>query len=343
MAMRVGVIGLGFMGRAHVGAYARLDSCRIVALSDPRIDAIRSGQGTANGNLKTGAGEWPVDWKAVRPFTDAGALLRDPEIDAVSICTPTHTHAELTRAALAAGKHVLVEKPLAVSEREVEEVAAAARRAGRLCMPAMVMRFWPGWAWLRERIADGTLGQLKALQLERLGSRPAWNKEFYEDDAKTGGALVDLHIHDADFVVHALGMPARVSSVGTLTQVSTQYSFAERPDVVVTAVGGWAQQASFGFRMRYLASFERATAEFDLAFGDQPVRVHDRDGSRPAAVPVESAYDAEVWHFVRAVEAWPQPLEGTPGPEDAIRVARVLKAERQSLMEGAAVAVRSGD
>lgn len=333
--LHVGVIGLGFMGRTHLAAYqsAARDGLgvRVAAVADPRVAEIVKGA-SAGGNLNTGAVSGPLVGADVRLFTSPGDLIADPDVSLVSICTPTDTHADLAIAALGAGKHVLVEKPVALDPADVRRINEAARAAGRLCMPAMVMRFWPGWAWLRDRITDGSLGRLKSLSLERLGSRPAWNPGFYADDEKSGGALVDLHIHDADFVLWCLGKPDGVTSSGSLEQVTTSYRFKNHPRLAVgaavVATGGWSQHPNFGFRMRYLANFEQATAEFDLARADTPVMLHDAQGSRPVALPTLGGYDAEVRHMIAAVRD-ATPLAATL--DDAAKVAELLMAERAAL------------
>lgn len=329
--IRVGIIGLGFMGRTHWAAYQSASkaghACAIVAAADAMIEKIGA---PAGGNMNTGAAA--LDFTGIAKHQSPADLLSRSDVDLVSICTPTDTHVELALAALKAGKHMLLEKPVALDPADVRRIDAAAKAAGKLCMPAMVMRFWPGWTWLRDRIHDGSLGKLKSLYLERLGSRPAWNPGFYADDQKSGGALVDLHIHDADFVLWCLGKPASVSSSGSLEQVTTSYRFAGHPKLAagasVIATGGWGQNSSFGFRMRYLANFEHATAEFDLSRGEKPVNLSDAQGTRAIDLPTVGGYDAEVRHMLDAISKR-TPLVASL--EDAAMVAELLIAERASL------------
>lgn len=330
--IRVGIVGLGFMGKTHLSAYHSARAAgfpvRVAAVADPRVDQPAA---ASAGNLNTGAEGGP-DLSGVARHTDPRALIADPAIDLVSICTPTDTHARLAADALRAGKHVLVEKPVALTTGEIEGLIAEERRAGRRCLPAMVMRCWPGWAWLRDRIHDGAFGRLKALHLERLGSRPTWNAGFYADDSRTGGALTDLHIHDADFVYWCLGSPRAVRTTGSLEQVATLYRYDAHPRLTpgasISAIGGWSQHPAFGFRMRYLASFERATADFDLARGERPVLLHDEAGSRPVELPTLGAYDAEVRLALDVVRGHATPIATL---SDALAVAQLLAQEREAL------------
>ena len=335
----VGVVGLGFMGRTHLAAWQAAEraglSCKLVAVADgerARLD----GRAQATGNLSTGASEVLFDPRALFSSTDARELFARPDVQAVSICTPTDTHVELALAALAAGKHVLVEKPVALRSADVARLAAAARAARTLCMPAHCMRFWPGWDWLKERVADGSLGPVQSAVFQRLGTRPKWSS-FYADPARTGGALVDLHIHDADFVRWLFGDPFEVASTGSLDHVTTLYRYPDGPAHVV-AEGAWDHDAGFQFRMRYIVVFEHATADFD--FGRTPQLLLVREGkAEPVALPQASAYEEQVKHFLGAIVEGGRELRATI--DDALGVARLLEAERESLESGRAMRLSS--
>ena len=318
--IKVGIVGLGFMGRTHLASY-RAAGARVVAVLDPT-------GGIANGgNLGTG-GE-AVDLAGVEVYRDADSFFAKANVNAVSVCTPTDTHVAIAERALARGWHVLVEKPVALASAEIRRLESVAVASGKVCVPAMVMRFWPGWTWLRDRVRDQQFGSLKTLTLERLGSRPTWNPAFYADAAKSGGAMVDLHIHDADFVYWCFGRPDSLATTGSAEQVTTIYrvgSGAGGPSVV--ASGGWAQQSSFGFRMRYLANFERATVEFDLARGESPVTISDADGTRPVDVGTMNGYEAQVRHFLAVIAGRETPRATLA---DAAVVADILALERKSL------------
>jgi predicted dehydrogenase len=341
-AIGVGVIGLGIMGRVHVTSYAAAESSgltnRLVAVADPRPDQLRGS--AAGGNLTAGKGELELG-PDVRCYATGEDLIRDPEIALVSICTPTDTHAGLAVAALEAGKHVLLEKPVATTVGEIRRVADAAKESGRLIMPGMCMRFWPGWTWLKDRVEDGALGSLIGVTFTRMGAPPSWSPEFYLDRQRSGGALFDLHIHDADFVQHCFGLPHSVVSQGTVDHLTTMYRYAPgRGPVRVVAEGGWGAAAGFPFRMRYTAQFERGTADFEL--GREPSLMLARDGKGEAVVvPLEGAYQAQVRHMLEAVAAFrvgaPFKLRATI--EDAEGVTRLLHAERRSLETGRAEAV----
>lgn len=338
----VGVVGLGFMGRTHLAAYAAAARdglpCEIVALADMdrgRLAGASSASG--GGNLETGASNARLfDPAKVKAFNDPSSLFRDPDVDLVSICTHTDTHVDLAVAALRAGKHVLVEKPVALRSEEVRRLAEAAKSSGKLCMPAMCMRFWPGWTWLKDRVRDGSLGAIRGAAFQRLGAPPDWGQSFYRDPTRSGGSLFDLHIHDVDIIYWLLGKPAAVNSTGTAAHVTTLYRFENGPEHVA-AEGGQDHAPGFGFRMRFTVVFERATAEFDLGRSASPLLVYREGRTETPALPTLGGYDAEVRHLVDAIAMNKPARELAATLEDALAVTKILEAERKSLETGAPV------
>ncbi len=358
----VGIIGLGFMGRTHLAAYqaaARNPHTAPPKAQEPRGDAtgltpascrvvgvFGIAPATTSGNLATGAtAELP---EGTVQYQTVDALLADPAIDLVSICTPTDTHIELVTKALRAGKNVLVEKPVALDPAAIEALAREAAAAKRLCMPAMCMRFWPGWAWLKEAIDSARFGRVLSARFERLGSRPAWSRDFYLDPIRSGGALWDLHIHDADIICWLFGKPSSVRSMGIVSpsggidHVSTQYVF-ERGPSLVTAEGGWVADAGFPFRMRYTVVFDgrasgsgrggghEVVADWDLS--RTPCLVLAQHGESSAVeIDAPSGYEGEVVAFIDAVR---RGLSQAPATLlEAAVVARVLHAEARSVRTG---------
>lgn len=332
----VGVVGLGFMGQTHVRAYqaAAADGlpCRLLAVCDSDPQKL-TGRILAAGNLGGGPGPGSLfDPAAVAGHTDVEPLLADPAIGLVSICTYTDTHAALAERALAAGKHVMVEKPVAIGAAAVRRLAAAAERSGRLCMPGMCMRFWPGWDWLKARVDDRSLGPVRSATFQRLGSGPGWAAEFYRDPARSGGPMWDLHIHDADFVYWCFGRPRAVTTLGTPGRFMTAYTFDSGPSLV-TAEAGWDLARGAGFRMRFLVTFDHATVEFDLS-RTPAAAIHRDSGTEAVPVPALSAYDLEIRHLVRAA-AGGGALRATIA--DAAAVAEILEAEGASLARGCTI------
>jgi predicted dehydrogenase len=336
MTLGVAVIGLGFMGRTHLASYSASGAaCRITGVFD--TDPARlTGRATGAGNIDTGSGEEGLfDPEAVFATDSLDDLLAREDIDAVSVCTPTDTHATIATAALRAGKHVLVEKPVTLSERELEAISAEATRSGRVCMPAMCMRFWPAWVWLADRVRDGRLGPLRSLALERIGSAPSWGGGFYQDDGRSGGAIFDLHIHDTDFVCGLLGLPEGVTSVGDRARLTTVYHYGvSGTPGHVTASGGWMRGGA-AFRMRYLAEFEGGTADFDLT-RDRPLLLGTGGEAAAVELPDGTGYDHEIVAFLRAASTGDAPPVTLADAMDTLRVlhaeARALESRRREIL-----------
>ncbi|GJQ30480.1 MAG: hypothetical protein HBSAPP03_23640 [Phycisphaerae bacterium] len=345
--VRLGVVGLGFIGQTHLRAIAAAKSAglpvELVAVADARPDLL-TGRLAAVGNLDlNGQNDALFDPTVTRTFTHPGDLFALSDLDAVVIATPTDTHEPLAAAALRDGKHVLLEKPVALDVATIRRLAAAEANSGRRLVPAMVMRHWPGWPFLADCIRDHRYGPLHALRLSRLGARPAWSP-FYADPARCGGALADLHIHDADFILHALGRPTHALSLGHLDHVTTAYRFSAATTApIVLAEGAWLPSQGRGFRMRYVAEFASATVEFDLA-ASPTVRILRDDRVEHPEIPLIDGFTPQMHHFIECVAAWKR---GLPGPSaaslrDAVDVTMLLNAERASLSSGSWESVLSG-
>jgi len=326
---------MGFMGRTHLAAYAAANAGgvanELLAVCDGN-EQRRKGEPGAAGNLESApAGERLFDPTRVVGHGNVDEFLAHPNLDLVSICTPTDSHVDLALRALSAGKHVLVEKPVAREARLIEPLLRAADSSDGLCMPAHCMRFWPGWVWLHDAIESARFGRVLSAVFQRLASVPDWSPDFYGDPERTGGALVDLHIHDADFIQWCFGTPDEVTSAGSPTHLTTIYRYAQGPPHVV-AEGGWVRSPGFGIQMRYVVVFEGATAQFDF-LGEPQLTLH-RDGRTHAVpLPAENGYLGEVLHLLGAIEAGREELR--VGVRDALLAARLLERERESLENGA--------
>lgn len=330
-ALGVGIIGFGMVGRTHAAAYAAAEragyGCRLRAIHSRSLGA--GAGGAAAGNLGQLGGEvtLPPD---LRITGSVDELLDDQAIGLVSICTHTDSHVALALRALEAGKHVLVEKPVALTAAAIRPLVLAAAEASTLCMPAMCMRFWPGWPWLRDRVLDGVFGEVRAASFERLAPPQSWAPHFYGDRRLSGGALHDLHVHDVDFVRWSFGDPSGVTAAGDVDHVKTLYRYRSGPGFVA-AEGGIVTAPGFSFRMRYRVVFDDAVADFNL--DREPPLLLTRSGST-GAVALESgdAYVAQVEHLLGAIRDGRRELRASL--EEAEAVACILEAEQASLLGG---------
>lgn len=331
--INVGVIGLGMMGTMHLGVYARNPAARIAAISDAS-PARLAGKETTESNI-TGEGA-SVDLSDTARYTDGLELIADPTVDLVDICLPTPLHERFAIAAIEAGKDVLLEKPVARDHAAAMRIAdAVAAAPDQIVMPAMCMRFWPGWDWLKRTIDEQTYGPVRAAHFTRLANHAGG--AFNDNGQANGGALLDLHIHDTDFISWCFGAAPAVFSrgytkhTGNIDHVVTQYLY-DGP--MVTAEGSWVMADGFGFWMRYVVNFERATAVFDLA-AEHPLTLI-RDGvSEPIRLDSSTGYDHEIAYFLDRVSRRERPETVTIA--EATESLRVNEAERRSIETGAVV------
>ena len=330
----IGVIGMGFMGQTHTRAYlaaaASGSHCVLRAVCD-RDPSRRSGIATGTGNIApSGHEERLFDPATVRGYDSPDDLLSDPSVDLVSICTHTDTHVDLALRALDAGKHVLVEKPVAVSVPEIQRLADRAAKSDRLCVPAMCIRHWPGWADLQPMIKDARYGRVVHARFERLGAPPAWAGDFYADPARSGGAIFDLHVHDADLALSLFGKPQSVRSIGDAHHIATQMHYPGGP--AVQTEGGWLNDRSFPFRMGFTVEFERAVLTFDSS-RSPAMMLHTGGQASEIELPPLAGYDLQARAVVSAA-AGERDRSTLPTLQDALDVTKLIEAERQSAATG---------
>jgi len=173
-----GIIGLGEIGQYHLGGYERSPSARVVAVTD--LD----GSLAARTASRTGA----------RGYASYQALVDDPEVQVVSVCLPHSLHREVTLAAIEAGKHVLVEKPLALTVGQCDEIIEASRRRGVTVGVSHNQLFYPPHQRAREMIAAGELGDPLLLRM-RLGIGGKFDGWRSDPEATGGGLLFDAGVH----------------------------------------------------------------------------------------------------------------------------------------------------
>jgi len=346
--IKVGVVGMGFMGRTHVAAYQAAAAsglpCELAAVCDPN-PARLTGKPEGGGNLGA-ASEAPLfDASKVRGFTDFDDLLAS-DVSLISICTYTDSHVDYAARSLKAGKHVLVEKPVALHSQDVGRLCEAAVLARTHCVPAMCMRFWPGWDWLRAQVAlgdDCPHGRVRAARFRRVGEPPAWGRDVYLDGAASGGALLDLHIHDVDFVQHLFGRPKSVYAQGVgfhsgaIDHVVAQYTVAN--GAAVSAEGSWAMATGHGFNMAYTVVFERATADYDLARGAEALKVFEPGrGGRVVTPEPGDGYVGELGYMAECIEKGRAPRRVTA--EDGVSAVEICEAEEESIRTGRPVPLK---
>jgi predicted dehydrogenase len=346
--IRVGIVGIGFMGWIHWLAYQRMGGARVTAIHTRNQQRLTGDWRGIQGNF--GPPGEQVDLTGVSAHASLEKLLDDPQVDLVDITLPNSLHADVAVRALEAGKHVLCEKPMAMTLADCERMVAAAKKANRLLMVAHVLPFFPEYEWARKVIASGEFGRVRGGAFRRVISDPTWMKDYWSPQ-HGGGPMLDLHIHDAHFIRLVFGMPQEVTTTGRMRERlpefwHSQFRFADR-ELVVEATSGTIDQQGRPFTHAFEIHLERATLAFDFAviggaakYLCEPMLL-DSNGKveypkLPGGDPIDG-FVSELREVTRSVtEGKTSEILGAILAQDAIRL---CEKQTESLRSGGAVQI----
>jgi predicted dehydrogenase len=327
--IKIAVVGTGGWGINHVRAFARARDVQLVAVADSSEAAVNRAGGFA---------------PAARKLRGLSEVLALPEVDAVVLATPADCHAAHAQQALAAGKHVFVEKPLALSVADAEQVVAAAERAGRTLMVGHIMLYHPVVERMKAMVKSGELGWLLYLYAVRVNLGTVRRDE---------NALWSLGPHDASILLHLLDdQPQTVSARGgaylqkgihDVVFVNLQF----RSGVMAQIHLSWLDPRK---ERRVTVVGSRKMLEFDDVHPVEKLRIYDKGVERPPAfsefaeflsirngdihipqVPLAEPLELECRHFIECLKSNRVPLtDGNSG----VQVVRILEAAQRSLADG---------
>lgn len=336
--LKVGLVGLGFMGRMHLTNYKRLEQegfpIRVAAICDVDEKKFR---GIFNeGNIQNP--DTGLDLSGYKHYTDYDRMLAEEELDIVDIAMPSNLHADMTVKALDRGFHVLCEKPMALSTAEGRQMIEAEKRSGKKLMIAQVLRFWPEYEYLKETVAGGRYGQVLSAHFFRGGHPPKWTyNDWMVRKETSGGGLFDLHIHDIDMVNWLFGAPQSVSTLArdvlpgsSYDIISTNYVYPDRK--IVTTQCDRSLTGEFGFEMSFRINFERG----NLLFEKRVLRDNPMDGK--GFVPelsADSGYYREIKYYAEAI-LYDRPIERAAS-EHTLQTLAIAEAEARSATSGGAL------
>jgi len=327
--MRIGILGAGFMGSTHGRAYLNLPEVEIAGIygySELRAQPL--------------AEELRTSWT-----TDLMHLIEDPQVDAIDICLPGPQHREVVEAAVAAGKHVLVEKPITLTIEDADALVNLAATTDRMVMVAHVLRFWPEYMEIAQQVQSGDYGKVISALAIRRQPFPAWSALFARSDL-TGGAVLDMMIHDYDALNWILGTPQAVVGRGVTNTRSGGY---DQVQVMIDygsasgqVDGGMMMPESYPFTSALHVLCEAGAFEYTFRAGGRSVEMgggvnelvyYPNDGA-PQTVTVEQQdpYLGELAAFVGCVRDDSPVTRGTP--EDARLALKVGMAAQQAVASG---------
>jgi predicted dehydrogenase len=336
--VRVGVIGVG-MGRNHAVRFRDCAEAELVALCDMDPERL------ARVAEETGAQRTYSNWEQ---------LIRDPEIDAVSVVLPNYLHAPATIEALEAGKHVLCEKPLALNAAEAQEMVDTARRLKRKLMVHFNVRFTPTAAALKRAADNGDLGEIYYVRSvwHRRRGIPKLGGWFTQQEKAGGGVLIDLGVHRLDLALWMMDYPKPVSVQGAAydylgTRLGAESGKTFEVDDLAAAFIRFENGATLSLETSWASNIDRTDEQSIQFFGlqggavirntDEPQRFEsritkDEDGEIKSwdPAPPETMETAQE-HFCRCIL---NDTEPTATGEQGVLVMKLLDAIYESAATG---------
>ena len=329
--MRVGIVGVGFMGTTHAVAWAETPAEIVGFTAETQKEASALSK-----QYKT----------TVYPSLEE--ML--PDVDVVDICSPTHLHHTMVLKAAQARKHIVCEKPLARTTKQARELVQACQQAGVQLLVAHVVRFFPEYAMAHAAVAEGQIGKPAVIRLHRGSYRPkkpAGN--WFLDEVKSGGILMDLMIHDYDYACWIAGEVESVSA-RRITQrhpeAPVDYGLvilSHRSGALSHISGAWAYPPPT-FRTKLEIAGERGLIEFDSE-GTAPIQnliLKANDGAPDVGLPSspvsESPYTTQIKEFYNAL------ADGKTSrvtAEDGLHAVQIAEAAIQSAHSGQPVTIQS--
>ena len=352
--VRVGIVGLGWAGETHLKSYVQVPGVQVLAMAG--LEAERGRQLIATYNVPD-------------LYANYEDLLARDDIDAVSVCVPNYLHAPIGLAALRAGKHLLCEKPLAVSGEEAKMMVDTAEQEGRVLQVAFNHRRRGDATVLKRYIDEGGLGRIyyaKAYWMRRSGI-PGLGSWFTSKQMAGGGPLIDLGVHVLDLAMWLLGEPA-VRSVSaatyaelgprgrggsptaTKTGSSSAYEVEDLATGFIRLEGGatllleasWAAYSGVGDDFGVTLYGTEGGAEIDVKnYGwERTLRIFSDVGGIPADITPRvtrgEGHLAVVREFITSIRSGEDPLRGGL---QGLRRARIIDACYASALEGREVEV----
>lgn len=310
MTVRMAFAGTGYIARIHAQAAQKLPNVELVAVVNHRPESRAA---------------FAARFAIPRQYDTIEALLQDGDVDAISINTPNYLHAAQTIAALEAGVHVLVEKPMAMNAAEAEAMMAASERSAALLMVAHCWRFDEEVLWVKQQVNSGRIGRV--IRTKGYGVHVHWGPAgwFTQKRLAGGGALADMGIHAIDTARFLLGDPRPVSVYARIGTYYKDFDVDDTGVIIVNWDNGVTSYVESGWWQPYADGPEASTQLYGTRGFAQlfPTRLVLPDVAQKKVTEVESGfpaardphcpqrmYDAQMAYFVECIKSGRQPHPG---------------------------------
>jgi len=331
--MRCAVLGTGFIGSLHAATVNRIDGYELVAVAD----------------LNETAGRKAADELHCKYYADAEEMLQREEIDVVHICLPTFLHEKYVLLSAQYHKHVLCEKPFALSSAAAQRMKDACEQAGVKLMVAQAARWWPEFLEIKKLLKDGVFGNLHMVYCNRLAQHPNWST-WHRDPQKSGGSLFDLNLHNIDYLYELFGDVTSVYAVGWKSPTGCWNhvisSFTFQSGVKAVDEGSFEMIGNFPFGISLRMTGDNATIDYrftagfnieNLSAATAQTVLFEKDKD-PAVLPITGmdAYEAEIRAFIDCVATNREvPILAA----DSVKVIKIIEAIQESLETGKVVSI----
>jgi predicted dehydrogenase len=324
--VRVAVVGAGYWGINHVRTFARLEGCQLVRVCDQ-----------SEGSLKRAAGLAP----GARLGTSFAEVLADPEVDAVVLATPAVAHAPQSLEALAAGKHVFVEKPMALRVSDAEAVARRAEETGRTFMVGHLMLYHAAVLRLREMIQSGEIGDIYYLYALRVNlGRLRQDENAMWSLMPHDISIINFLVGQSPVTVAARGQSYLQPGVQDVVFVNLEFAAGQMAQIQVS----WLDPRK---ERRLTVVGSKCMVELDDAHPTEKLRIYDKGFTRPPEFTQYGEYltvrqgdihiphmdlpeplNVECRHFIQSIQQGQTPRTGA---REGLEVVKVLEAAQRSL------------
>lgn len=328
--MKVAIVGCGGLGNLHASCYAKIPGVTVVGVCD--LD-----EGLANKLAeRTGAAA----------YTSFDDMLEQSGCEVVSVTLPSFLHKPFAIRAAKAGKHVISEKPIALNLEDAEEMIRVCEEQGVRLFVGHVVRFFPEYVQLKQQIDRGAIGRPGVAHLKRIGAHPGVRRPWFKDDAKSGGVVADLMIHDIDFLRWTLG---EVRSVYGLRKVNDDIDYALATLVfesgaVANVEGFWGYTGAFTTAAEIAGSggIIRGDSSKNVSLNIRKKKAANTDGpfvEVPQSPGYSSPFEKEIAHFVECIRENREPIVTA---RDAYKALEIGLAVMESVRSGQTVYLNHG-
>ena len=317
--MNIGIAGTGFMGQTHAQCYLKLAKTKLYAIAESNPDKQKI--------IKR-------NYPSIRIYNDVIEMIENKSIDIIDICLPTQLHTKATIEALNRGKHVLLEKPIALTLKEAHAIKKAAEKSNSKFMVAHVLRFWPSYVvihnTLKKFFDDEHISEIYASRFNQL---PLWSENSWIlNETNSGGLVIDLMIHDIDFINWNFGKVKKVFALA----IYNKNNFAIQVLAILKMLNGTTAYIEGGYlnpegsglssQMRIYST----NSLIEMYSHENIIRLNSRKKTtKNIAIPKKNGYLEEIKYFLKCIKD--NKIPDVITVNDAIESLKVSLALKDSL------------